>query len=324
MGKTDAAYRRLFQHKALLRDLMACALPPTLFDALDWDRMEPIPTSYISDRLRQRFGDGAWRIPYRTPPQPPGSRLPRYLYVLLLFEHQNEPDAIMALRAASYAGLLYQSLLRDKQIQLPLPPVLPVVLYSGDKPWRAAPELSGLIAAVPEELRPYQLQMRYLLIEERALLRASGLPEDNRAALLVRMGASRDVEEWRALLHTLMKTVQGPGFEELNRSLTSWLLHVAQSNAAPDEALPAVNTLEELDMMISEKPGVWAQQWKQEGIQIGLQKGHADLLLRQIERRFGPQPAAVTERIRAAPESQLSQWALNILDAETLGEVFGD
>jgi len=322
MGQIDTAYRRLFGHPVMVRDLMACALPSALFDALDWGGMRAVQTHYVSDRLKKRSGDIAWLIPYRRGPgQPPQ---PRDLCVLLLLEHQSTSDATMSLRAAVYTGLAYQSLLRNQDIEPPLPPALPVVLYSGDRPWRASRDMSGLVAAVPGDLRPYQLQMRYLLIEERSLLRASGLPDTNLAALLFRMGSHRDVEQWRALLHTVMQATQGPEFEELKRSITAWLQLMAQSNAGLNDNLPVMNTLEELDMMISEKPGIWAQQWKQEGKQEGILKGQADLLLRQIERRFGAVPDAVTQRIHGADESALTLWSLNILDAATLDEVFHD
>ena len=314
MGKADAAYRRLFEHPAMVRDLMVCVLSARVLASLDWDCAKSVPTNHVSDRLKTRSGDLVWLIPYRQVPDDPS--LPRSLCILLLLEHQSESDATMPLRTAVYTGLSYQSLLRSKEVDLPLPPVLPVVLYSGDTPWRAPLEMAGLTAGMPDDLRPYQLQMRYLLVEERLLLQVSGVPDQNLAALMFRLGASREIEQWQALVHTLVQATQGPEFRELNRSMTAWLLLMAQSNAALDTPLPAVNTLEELTMMISEKPGVWAQQWKREG--------QADLLLRQIERRFGPIPDEVTQRVHAANESQLMLWSLNFVDATILDDVFRD
>ncbi len=60
-----------------------------------------------------------------------------------------------------------------------------------------------------------------------------------------------------------------------------------------------------------------------EGRVEGRAEGKADLLLNMIQRRFGAPPAAVVERIRTpAPEPHLSSWALNILDADALDDVF--
>jgi hypothetical protein len=66
-----------------------------------------------------------------------------------------------------------------------------------------------------------------------------------------------------------------------------------------------------------------AEQWKAEGIQIGEISGKADLLLRQLRRRFGALPESVQARVLGASEDQLNEWAETLLDASTLDAVFG-
>ena len=70
-----------------------------------------------------------------------------------------------------------------------------------------------------------------------------------------------------------------------------------------------------------------AEEWKAEGIQIGQAlgktEGKTDILLRQLRRRFDPLPEAVMAKVRNASDDQLNEWAENILDASTLGMVFG-
>ncbi|MBS0511508.1 MAG: DUF4351 domain-containing protein [Proteobacteria bacterium] len=48
----------------------------------------------------------------------------------------------------------------------------------------------------------------------------------------------------------------------------------------------------------------------------------ARLLVRQLNRRFGPLPAAITDRLARASVEQLDLWAERILDADSLDEVF--
>ncbi|WP_269494299.1 DUF4351 domain-containing protein [Castellaniella sp. S9] len=57
---------------------------------------------------------------------------------------------------------------------------------------------------------------------------------------------------------------------------------------------------------------------------VGLRRGQAELLLRQLARKFGEVPEATDKRIRSATAAQLETWSLNILDAETLDDVFDD
>jgi predicted transposase YdaD len=66
------------------------------------------------------------------------------------------------------------------------------------------------------------------------------------------------------------------------------------------------------------------KQGMQLGRQEGRQQGEAELLLRQISRKFGPQVAQQNEaRIRQADLSSLEHWADAILSAESPDELFG-
>jgi len=56
----------------------------------------------------------------------------------------------------------------------------------------------------------------------------------------------------------------------------------------------------------------------------GRTEGQADLLLRMIQRRFGPVGETTVQRVRSAQAQDLEAWSLNILDAETLENVFRD
>ena len=59
------------------------------------------------------------------------------------------------------------------------------------------------------------------------------------------------------------------------------------------------------------------------GMQRGVLRGERAVLERQIQRRFGPLPAAVAERLGRASADDLAAWADNVLDADTLDGVFG-
>ena len=73
------------------------------------------------------------------------------------------------------------------------------------------------------------------------------------------------------------------------------------------------------------------QEGIEEGIEKGMEKGmekgrvegEATLLLRLLERRFGPLPAAIRQRIAAANAETLLAWGERVLDARSLDEVWG-
>ncbi len=92
----------------------------------------------------------------------------REIYLLLLLEFQSTENERMALRFGTYVHLLYEQLVREgRLINGLLPPIFPLLLYNGDKPWKAATDLSSLIALPPNTpLWSYQPGMRYYLIDE--------------------------------------------------------------------------------------------------------------------------------------------------------------
>ena len=60
----------------------------------------------------------------------------------------------------------------------------------------------------------------------------------------------------------------------------------------------------------------------EKGRQEGRQEGEASLLKRQLARRFGTLPDALHVRLTTATIDQLEEWAISVLDAESLDEVF--
>ena len=61
---------------------------------------------------------------------------------------------------------------------------------------------------------------------------------------------------------------------------------------------------------------------RQKGRQEGRQEGEAALLKRLLARRFGALPDAVQVRLTTATIDQLEEWAISVLDAESLDEIF--
>ncbi|MBF0425502.1 MAG: Rpn family recombination-promoting nuclease/putative transposase [Magnetococcales bacterium] len=60
----------------------------------------------------------------------------------------------------------------------------------------------------------------------------------------------------------------------------------------------------------------------EKGLAEGMRQGEAELLLRLLQRRFGPLPVAVQARIRAADAATLEVWSDRVLQASSLEAVF--
>jgi predicted transposase YdaD len=62
-------------------------------------------------------------------------------------------------------------------------------------------------------------------------------------------------------------------------------------------------------------------QGREEGREEGRRQEAADILLRQLQGRFGPIPEAVRSRVEAADRTTLEQWSNRVVSAPTLEAV---
>lgn len=319
MNKHDASYRLLFSNPAIVRALFQGIINAPWLELLDWRSLQALPTDYISDELRQRQGDIVWRLR-----RVDGSDL----FLLLMIEHQSRIDFHMALRILTYLGLLYEALLTRKLIQRTqlLPAVLPMVIYSGVPRWNAALDISALISAVPAGLQGYVPHFQYLLLDEGALVHAGTLPEDNLAAILFRLEHNGGIQDVQNLIQKVYNYTKADPI--LRRAFAAWTNHVLLPRALPHVDIPKFDDLLEIKDMLTEHSRSWTHQWKMEGLtegrKEGLHEGQATMLRNQLTHRFGPLPDSIQQRLDKASSEQLEAWALNLLDAESLGEVFID
>ena len=145
--KHDETYKLIFSQRAAVEELVRSFVGEGLADELDVDTLKALPTDRISGGLVQRQVDLLWKVRFRD----------SWLYLLILLEFQSESDYFMALRILTYICLTYEELIRRGELKTgdKLPPVLPVAVYNGRPRWRAATDISELIAPVPTPLPRY-------------------------------------------------------------------------------------------------------------------------------------------------------------------------
>ena len=124
----DAAWKRLFGLPVLIEHLLK-GFASSVARRLDFSTLRQLPANSVDADARQRHGDAAWRVDFAD-----GSGRS----LVLLLEFQSTVDPSMAARMHGYAEAARERLYRqhksdaDGEARL-----LPVVLYSGDRPWNA-------------------------------------------------------------------------------------------------------------------------------------------------------------------------------------------
>jgi predicted transposase/invertase (TIGR01784 family) len=316
----DSGYKRLFSHPEMIRDLLIGFVREPWIAELDFATLEKYPGEVIDDRLRPRRNDVIWRL--RCGPD--------WLYVYVLLEFQSGVHPFMAARLSTYLDLLYQDLIRGRQLgrRRRLPPVLPLVLYNGRRRWTAPTDLADLIEPGPAGLDAYRPRLRYLLIDESAYTDIQLAPMRNLAAALFRLENSQGPEPVRAVLTALVEWLADPEQMELRRSFVIWLHEAFFKTRLPAVQFPELSNLEEIRIMLTDRVLDWTQQWKQEGLQQGRQEGRQEglhserqLLLRLVRRRFSDDAMERSRMLLAQIENpavleELGEMVLDCADGE--------
>ena len=194
----------------MVADLLKGFVHEAWMAELDFTTLEKVSGSFVSDDLRDREDDIIWRVRWDE----------GWLYVYLLIEFQSRVETYMAVRIMTYLGLLYQELIRSKQLTVrgKLPPVLPVVLYNGLPRWQAATEMADLVEPVPGGLEQYCPHLRYLLLDEGAVDESDALVLRNLAAALFRLEKSRAPQDLRVTVGALVEWLKAPEQMSLRRA----------------------------------------------------------------------------------------------------------
>jgi hypothetical protein len=201
------------------------------------------------------------------------------LAVLVVFEHQSTVDPRMAFRLLRYLVRIWEAHETRHGQSTRLPPVVPLVLYHGTRPWTAALDVFDLLALDPAErdaMQAFGPHLGYLLEDLRERGDAS-LPGSGLALLtllLFKHIAAPDLGQ--RLLHweAELRAVVGDGGEGL-LGLAFVVNYVVQASD-PAHHADLRTVLGRLGEPALEVYMTIAEQLRQEGLEKGLEKGRQE------------------------------------------------
>jgi hypothetical protein len=273
----------------MVRDLLSGFAARDWSADLDLGSLTPLPASYVTHDLRQRHGDLVWRLRFKDE---------RWLYVVLLLEFQSAVDRSMAVRMLTYTALLYQKLIAEGVLRerSGLPPVLPVVIYNGRRPWTAPVDVAELIASGRgAALARYQPSQRYFLLDE-GRVGGADLPSGNLVSALIALETNRDRARAPALLGVLIELLRKQDDEDLTAAFTEWVAHLLLPRRFGGSVTGPLPRLEEVRAMLAETVQEWTAEWVEQGREQGREQGQRELLCRQAAGKFD---TAASDRLAA-------------------------
>ena len=307
----DALFKRTFSQVEHAAGLLRAVLPAEVVPRIDWATLEQVPGSFVDARLAQRHSD----LLFSARLVGGGTAL---LYVLV--EHQSEPDPWMALRMYGYVDRIWQRWRGEHAEAERLPAVVPVVVHHGRGPWTAARALGDLYDLDDETRRALRSpvpELAFVLDDLGRIatpaLEARPMTDLGRLVLLclqrARVSADMvaDLERW---LDMLRHVLAGPTGRDAIATVLRYVLRV--SDAEPERLLA----------MLEAGIGSEATEAFMTGAEKLIEKGRAEVLLRQLALRFGTIDAATVARVRAARPEELDRWVDRVLTAASLDELF--
>ena len=270
----DHGYKQLYSFPEMVKDLLTGFVDQDWVSQLDFSTLEKLNGSYVTDDMRSRSDDVIWRVKFQD----------QWLYVYLLLEFQSTVDKFMAVRMLTYVGLLYQDLIKSKQLpeNEKLPPVMPIVLYNGNRPWNAAKSISELLQPVPASLQTFQPQQKYWLIDEGRYSATELEKVENLTAAIIRAELADGQEQFAKVAANLNVWLVRPEQDNLRRAIKEWLLSLIK-NRMPDIKVDELRNLTEIETML-------ARDWSEKWITQGKTEGESILLNKLFTKRFGKLP----------------------------------
>jgi predicted transposase YdaD len=332
----DTLFRFTFAQVRHARALLRCLLPRRLAAAIDWRTLRPWPASGTGPDLRLRHGDLLFTARLR------GSQV----RVFFLIEHKSGPDPGLLRQLHRYVVHIASECAAGGATA---PIVVPVVLHHGHRQLRVAP-----FATAPAPFAAFAPRLRVVIDDLARLgereLRARPLSALGRLTLLCLRWVSqlRDREvlaaigRWGDLLRAAARARGGALSLE---AIAAYILHQTDLSPARIAAAfarvihqPGNQVMSTADRLFARGKAEGKAQGKAEGRVEGRVEGRAEgraegkvegkvegkseIVRRLLTARFGPLPAKLAARLRAATDRDLDRWALRLLDAESLAEIF--
>jgi hypothetical protein len=261
------------------------------------ENLQLVDKSFVSDELLKREADVLYRVEKKG--------RPAYIYILL--EFQSTPDKAMPVRMLNYIMMFYDMLYRNSR-RGKLPAVLPLLFYSGDKEWRVPFRVENLIHDyLPDRYIPH---FEYYPIIMKNYSDETLFEINNLISAIMVMSKSSDGWKLQEKIKRVGSCLRREHVDDL-RMFTSWLVQLL-SEKEPLLEINAVPQGKEGGEMIVEAAKHLTQIWLEQGIEKGGLKDKHEVLIRQLDLKFGLEEYE-KDRIRSVQSPEVLDSALDAL-----------
>ena len=308
----DGLFRALLDDPGRAAVVIREMLPPDIAAMMGDGMPVPVDGSYVDEALAGSQSDRLFQVSLT-------SGTPAFVYVLM--EHKSTIDPRTPLQLLSYMVRIWDRHAQGKADRLrALPPILPIVVYHGQSPWRAPDTLFDCIDTGPEPggaLADYVRSLRYEVHD-------LGRRDDDR------LSAADDVAAvWLALKYVSRTKAPPEIIVQILARLTNGTLLAHQIVRYILDRQQWIDADDWKQLASEAKPGMEesmvslaAQEWLKQGEAKGLKAARIDDLLDILETRFGAVDATVRARIADMSAEDLRPLLRRAVTAPDMDAVF--
>lgn len=285
---------------------------------LDLATLEVTQESFVDEALRAHHTDLLYQVRLAD-----GTAA----FIYLLLEHKSAVDSWVALQLFRYLARLWNKEQREGAEHLP--PVIPLVLYHGNRRWPVSTQFADLVTPSARDWAArYTPHFEYHLCDLSHLSDSElrGIAVLQTALSLLKHIFSNDLPQRLAGILRLLRQIPEQSALEF---LATALRYVSAANPKINEtnlrrALTQAFPAEEGGVMTT-LAAQWVeqgiQQGVQQGIQQGVQRGRAEQTLRFLQRRFGILEANLGQRVHALTAEALERFGDDSFDFQSASEI---
>ena len=321
----DAYFKTVMGEARNARDLIHRHLPEDMTRLFASDLPERIQGSFVDESLSEHLSDMLYRIRLKSGHD---------TLVYTLIEHKSSPDALAPLQLLCYMVCIWEELRKDSRKEnraesrgRKLPVIIPLVFYHGKSRWTVPTCFARLFEDVPEALQGCIPDFLYEVVDLGQIEDAELAGDPRLAALLMPMKYIYTPEIMQALMRTAEKLL---ALDKMDfQLLLSYIIQARRDIGRRDvnrilDLLPLPEQEDIMTGLAQEFKDDWYKKGKTEGRAEGKAEGKAELLLRLLERRFGPLAQEEKKRVLHADADTLEHWGDRMFEVLDLAAVFVD
>ncbi len=288
----DRFFRESFGRPDIVRNYLEEYLPADVRNLLNLDTLTQQDGSFIDAAMQEHQTDLLYQVELHS-----GSTATLYF----LFEHKSYPDPLVGLQLLRYMVRFWERQVKEND---PFSPIIPLVIYHGEKAWHTATDFVSLLEA-PEALRPYLPDFHYHLSDFSYLS-----DETIRGEIWLRVSLSvlraifnpqlrHELEPLISLVFELQH--QRTGLEYI-RTILYYLSRATERVSREDLQAALLRQGAEGERAMMTIAQEFIQQGIDQGIEQGIEQGLQDSILDLLAVRFGDVPPEIVQWVTAVSQ----------------------